>query len=277
MTPLYSWLSQYINKAIYVWGARGENVCAMKKNNKYDPEGWIKSKEQTDEKASTAIKLFRERLAEGLNPVTAFDCSGLVVCMLRHFGILSPTGNRNSKGLYSMCNSHPSRNELKCGDFVFSSDTEGKASEIHHVGVYVGGGKVVECKGRAYGVVETDIENGYPWNMFGRLDKIEPYTMEEPDEPYIFRLTSPRQKGPEVLELQRFLNFCHYRDENGDALDEDGIYGKHTDRALLGFAAWYGFIEPDAPTPHTVTINTEPFTVIIDGETVLKAPGGDEA
>ena len=45
-----------------------------------------------------------------------------------------------------------------------------------HVGVYVGNGKVIEARGHAYGVVQTDL-NKRGWKEWGKLDWIE-YTGE---------------------------------------------------------------------------------------------------
>ena len=45
-----------------------------------------------------------------------------------------------------------------------------------HVGVYVGNGKVIEARGHAYGVVETNLI-GRGWKEWGKLDWIE-YTEE---------------------------------------------------------------------------------------------------
>lgn len=41
-----------------------------------------------------------------------------------------------------------------------------------HVGVYIGNGKVIEAKGHAYGVVETNLI-GRGWTKWGKLDWIK--------------------------------------------------------------------------------------------------------
>lgn len=41
-----------------------------------------------------------------------------------------------------------------------------------HVGVYVGGGKVIEARGHAYGVVMTDLSKR-PWTHWAYIDEIE--------------------------------------------------------------------------------------------------------
>lgn len=45
-----------------------------------------------------------------------------------------------------------------------------------HVGIYIGNGKVIEARGHAYGVVETNLI-GRGWKEWGKLDWIE-YTEE---------------------------------------------------------------------------------------------------
>lgn len=250
MTPIYQWLLMWIGIAIYVWSARGENVCAQKLDGKLDPEGWIRDKETSEDKAEEAIKLFRKRLAAGLNPVVAFDCSGLIVCLLRALGILSPGANRNSRGLYAMCNSHPKRSELKHGDLVFRAKDTSDPETIFHVGIYVGNGKVVESKGRAYGVVETDI-NDYAWNMYGRINKLTPFTEpisepqpepepepEYPDAPLPVAVCKPALRGEGYKALQRAYNLLGYKDADGCLLVEDGVCGKKTRQAADSFIAF---------------------------------------
>lgn len=46
-----------------------------------------------------------------------------------------------------------------------------------HIGIYIGGGKVIEARGHAYGVVETDLRLR-PWTSWGRC----PYIMYLEDE-----------------------------------------------------------------------------------------------
>ena len=38
-----------------------------------------------------------------------------------------------------------------------------------HVGIYIGNGKVIEARGHAYGVVETNLV-GRGWKEWGKLD-----------------------------------------------------------------------------------------------------------
>lgn len=254
MSKLLRWLMQWVNVAIYVWSATGENVLVQMIDDAYNPEGWIKANETSAAKANTAIALFRDRMAEGLNPVIAFDCSGLVTCLLRYLGIIKPNARYNTKGLYAKCNSHPKREELREGDLVFYSKS-GKEEDITHVGVYVGDGKVIEAKGRAYGVVKTDIKD-YPWNMYGRIDAIAPFTVPYQPEPVMYDVTKPCHEGEAYRLMQSALNAGCYTDDEGKMLTVDGKWGKRSrqafDRMMRLNAA-----EGGNPVPHSVTVEID--------------------
>lgn len=66
-------LSTQIDKGIYVWGGDGENITAMK-----NPIDWIRRHETSTDNANRAETLYRSRVSLGINPILAFDCSGLV-------------------------------------------------------------------------------------------------------------------------------------------------------------------------------------------------------
>ena len=199
--------------------------------------------------------------------------------MLRYFGILSPNGNRNSRGLYAMCNSHPKREELRHGDLVFRATDTSDPESIVHVGIYVGDGLVVECKGRAYGVVQTDI-NAYGWNLYGRLNKLAPFAepIPEPEpEPVPEYPAEPLpiakgEKGAAYGALQRALNLLGYKDANGEPLAEDEIFGRRS------MEAWEQAVElnTEPPSSSSVTLQTEPLVITVDGMTVYTAEGGEE-
>ena len=70
--------------------------------------------------------------AEGPN---SFDCSGLTMMAWRSAGVSIP---RVAAAQYGM-GRHISRSALELGDLVFFG------SPIHHVGMYVGGGMMIEA------------------------------------------------------------------------------------------------------------------------------------
>ena len=157
-------LAGQVGRGIYVWGANGDDLAAMK-----DPTAWIERKETSTVNANRAIALYKKRVAAGVNPILAFDCSGLCYWAMEKIGVQKT--DVSSRGLYGLCkfnsDSGMTRDDLLAGDFVFHHN----GTKIVHVGVYVGDGMVIECKGRDCGVVKTKLTS-YAWNRYGRNAKI---------------------------------------------------------------------------------------------------------
>ena len=65
----------------------------------------------------------------------SFDCSGLVVWSYAQIGKSLPHSSRDLIN----CGQRVSKADLKPGDLVFFG------SPIHHVGIYIGGGQMVEA------------------------------------------------------------------------------------------------------------------------------------
>ncbi|AYG81535.1 Gamma-D-glutamyl-L-lysine endopeptidase [Streptomyces hundungensis] len=70
-----------------------------------------------------------------------FDCSGLTQAAYQSVGITLP---RVANDQYN-AGPHPARNELLPGDLVFFSTDLGNSRAIHHVGLYVGGGYMINA------------------------------------------------------------------------------------------------------------------------------------
>ncbi|WP_432097256.1 NlpC/P60 family protein [Streptomyces sp. bgisy100] len=70
-----------------------------------------------------------------------FDCSGLTQAAYKSVGIELP---RVANDQYN-AGSHPRRNELLPGDLVFFSDDLSDSRAIRHVGLYVGGGYMINA------------------------------------------------------------------------------------------------------------------------------------
>lgn len=110
--------------------------------------------------------------------IKAIDCSELVEWLYAGLtlvggppaGIAMPDGSYNQAKLCQ----HVSKDGLLIGDLGFKwfPDTH----SIHHVGVHIGGGNILEAKGRDYGVVITPIEKYMATSHFafwGRHPKIQ--------------------------------------------------------------------------------------------------------
>ena len=146
------------NGSIYVWGAQGQKDIT---------ETWIRKRETSTKNADRAIKLWKIRLLNGFGHMRAFDCSGLIMYYLNREGLYKYDMSAN--GLLAK-SAKLKREDLKQGDLVFRHNL----IKAHHVGVYIGGGQVIEAKGRDDGVVQRDINasgSGY-WNRYGRLELI---------------------------------------------------------------------------------------------------------
>ena len=150
-----AWLKERVGD-IYVWGGQGETDIT---------EAWIRRRETSTANANKVIKLWKKRVAEGRS-VAAYDCSGLITAWLLAEGLMP--GDLSSRGLWRLCTAIK-KAQLEPGDLVFRRNALGV---IHHVGVYVGNGEVIEAKGRDDGVVRRGVNasgSGY-WTDYGRLD-----------------------------------------------------------------------------------------------------------
>lgn len=91
-----------------------------------------------------------------------------------------------------------------------------------HIGVYIGGGKVIEARGMDYGVVVTDLEDR-PWIKWLKCPDIE-YTEYKPNAPI-----TPESDMASIRWLQWKLN-C-----NGAMLKMDGVFGSKTASEVLRY------------------------------------------
>lgn len=205
-----------VNKGIYVWGANGELLKDIDAK-------WIKSHETSDTNYKKALEMFEKR--RSVAGARAFDCSGLVCWGLRECGAKDKGFDKTAEGLRQMC-SKTTKAQLKDGDLCFKI-SDGKA---HHVGVFISG-KIIEAKGRAYGVVQSNVTSS--WDAFGRLE-IKWDT--EPDAPKQYVLTRLLKKGcsgDDVRDLQtKLIKLGYNLKPYGGA---DGIFGKGTDKIVRQF------------------------------------------
>lgn len=72
---------------------------------------------------------------------TTFDCSGLTQWAYKQAGISIPPSSRTQWSIGRAV----SQDQLQAGDLVFYDDGTGDPSQIHHVGMYVGGGKMIDA------------------------------------------------------------------------------------------------------------------------------------
>ena len=159
-----------VGRGIYVWGADGEDLTAMK-----DPEAWIERHAATVENGKLALNLFRKMKDKGINPIRAFDCSGLIYWGLHTLKLQK--SDISSRGIYGLC-TKIEKKDLRVGDFVFHHD----GKKIVHVGVYAGQNLYIEDRGSKYGVVLNKTHYAGYWNRFGRWKAFENQEID-PDKP----------------------------------------------------------------------------------------------
>lgn len=175
-------LRSQVNRGIYVWGANGENLSAMA-----DPAAWIRKKEARhkggmEQNIQRDLALCDKRKAAGVDPILAFDCSGLMYWAGKQVGVFK--SDLAARHIFALCRAVP-KDEPHPGDFLF----KGSASGISHVGMYVGDGKLIECEGRDVGVVENAYKPS-KWYAAGRLGALSP------DEP---------QPEPEPVHYEKYI------------------------------------------------------------------------
>jgi len=144
---------------LYVSGGQGQQGT---------PE-LIRKLEKDDGNYKRAMAQYNLHVQKGL-PLTIYDCSGLVMEYLQNEQHLVAT-DKTANGIYFDLCALIDRQSLRAGDLVFIKDTKGPL-HLHHVGICMGDGTVVQAKGRDYGVVRTPIGTD-GWTNYGRLKCLE--------------------------------------------------------------------------------------------------------
>lgn len=229
METYLKYLDDQVDKAIYVRGAQGQNVLAMT-----DPEGWIRTMETTrrsdyaqhvdeyNRNADRAIALYRQRKSAGINPIRAFDCSGLTMYYAQNKYHLV-TDDYSAAGIYNKLCVPVTGTPTIRGQLIFRSST-GSPSKITHMGTYVGNGQIIECRGRDYGVIKRAY-NDAEWTFTGEWSELMKYCCYP-------QPVNSDMKPAQILVLQQAINALGYTDAEYHPLKEDGKLGPRTAQAL---------------------------------------------
>jgi NlpC/P60 family len=125
-----------------------------------------------------------------------FDCSGFTQYVYQEFGIELPR-----RAISQSRVGDPAGRRLQRGDLVFfSSDT--RQSEVTHVGLYEGGGIMIDASKR-HGRVRRDNLNDAYWAeryMFARRIRSETGSGDDPPEARAGRRSDRRRVAIRVLE-----------------------------------------------------------------------------
>lgn len=105
-----------------------------------------------------------------------------------------------------------------------------------HIGIYIGGGKVIEARGYRHGVVLSELSS-QAWKEWGYIDGVTYEKAEEPpekeDKPTFKRLLkykSTMMRGHDVKSLQKLLTKAGQKPSA-----VDGIFGKNTRNAVKSY------------------------------------------
>ncbi len=126
----------------------------------------------------TAVTQLGAPYVRGAKGPSKFDCSGFVYWSINQVDPdLGASMYTNAAGQAKWCYTHNSvvgRSELQPGDLVFWQNLNcpgcSRWNEVHHTGIYIGNGKVIEASFSKGRVIIRDLWSSasYPIFMFGR-------------------------------------------------------------------------------------------------------------
>lgn len=160
------------------------------------------------------------------------DCSGLFTWAFRELGSSIYHGSNTIWDRYCANQGklkHGKRTdglELRSGTAVFVNHDDRRT----HIGLYVGGGKVIEASGTTTGVITSDITNK-KWSEWGELKGVA-FSGSEPQQPEIMPTLRRGDRGKWVTSLQTaLLNRGYDLGSHG----VDGDFGRATESAVKAF------------------------------------------
>lgn len=110
-----------------------------------------------------------------------------------------------------------------------------------HIGIYIGGGMVIEAHGTEYGVIQTPLQGGTPWVNWSKCPFIQYATQTAPV--VVAPAVVPAHTNNSVAgKLQIALNLGGFTDYEGHQLLVDGDPGPRTRSAMAKVALGPGSI-----------------------------------
>ena len=200
----------------YIWGTRGQI--------------WTAAAQRAATRAQT-VKYGSQWIGKRV-----CDCSGLVVWAAEELGLKGLHHGSNSQYSDDCIRKGALKNglradgkELKTGSLVFVTEN----SSRHHVGIYTGGGTVIEARGTALGVIQS---NTGAFDDWGELKGVD---FTAPECPEMWATVQKDSRGIAVLEMQQLLTAAGF-----NCGTPDGICGRKTLAALTAFQQSRG-LDPD--------------------------------
>lgn len=191
----------------------------------------------------------------------ATDCQGLLDAYLTH--VIGETTDINAQMNYAgWCTEKGKISDIDRPFVIGEAVFEYNGTKMNHIGFICGFASdgtplAVEARGIAYGVVVTRMDKR-KWTYRGLMTKKFNYTKEE-EGMLVFEVRKPMLRGEGYLKWQIALNAAGAKDNNGNALEEDGIWGS------LSQQAFDAFTEAHAPKPVPVEPEKHEVRLLIDG------------
>lgn len=200
----------------YIWGTRGQI--------------WTAAAQRATTRAQT-VKYGSQWIGKRV-----CDCSGLVVWAAEELGLKGFHHGSNSQYSDDCIRKGALKNglradgkELKTGSLVFVTENGSR----HHVGIYTGGGTVIEARGTASGVIQSDT------GVFDEWGELKGVDFTAPECPEMWATVQKDSRGIAVLEMQQLLTAAGF-----NCGTPDGICGNKTLAALTAFQQSRG-LDPD--------------------------------
>lgn len=209
----------------YIWGTAGEE--------------WTAAKQANLEKTTDADRANSRKYGSKWIGHKVADCSGLFSWAYKQLGGYMYHGSNTMWNKYCTAKGElisgrrDDGRELKPGTAVFTYSA--KTGKRGHVGLYIGGGYVIEAKGAYYGVVRSKITDS-KWVEWGELKGISYEdshdTEPQPDPGEQLPTLRKGSKGQYVTLAQTKLYELGY---DLGSYGVDGDFGSATERAVKQF------------------------------------------
>ena len=201
----------------------------------YGTFGQAASKALYDQKKNRYPQRYEWEYAPGAEGKKVHDCVGLVKGYLWCDNpadvtpVYNATQDLSANGMRNAC-------KIK-GEIATMPEIPGLLVFYNgHVGVYIGGGEVVEARSRRYGVYKSKLKDR-PWTSWGYCPYI---TYEAPAQKTVSIDLPVMKKGDKcepVRKMQQLLMADGYKmmSASGKAYKDDGSFGGATELALKAF------------------------------------------
>lgn len=210
----------YNNHGAYLWGGSGQVV------GKTTIDEIVAQESTSNDPINNVSKVCSriiEMLKEGwlLDKAQFFDCSGLIIYVLEKLKLFK--GDVNADTLYNLGTPIP-LSKAKAGDLVF----KGTDKKKDHVGGVISDTEVIECKGRAYGIVKSSLKQGVTtWQYACHYTWFDKLTLNRKLK--VTTGTTPALMGDDVTNVQKAL--CSH----GFPCKVTGVYTTNTKDAVTKF------------------------------------------